>query len=138
MSPGDVLNFFTPVGQTATLTNPGPDSGTIETTGGFLDVDFDEIEELNFAGSIIVDGSGEDDLLVIDATGADSGTFQLTTDVDGSGGLTATLTGVLLLRVIDNLLTQFSIGAEYRKVVTGLIIVIVVTVDVLAKKRSRK
>ena len=56
----------------------------------------------------------------------------------GSGGLTATLTGVLLLRVIDNLLTQFSVGAEYRKVVTGLIIVIVVTVDVLAKKRSRK
>ncbi len=56
----------------------------------------------------------------------------------GSGGLTATLTGVLLLRVIDNLLTQFSVGAEYRKVVTGLIIVVVVTVDVLAKKRSRK
>ena len=55
----------------------------------------------------------------------------------GSGGLTATLTGVLLLRVIDNLLTQFSIGAEYRKVVTGLIIAIVVTVDVLAKRRSR-
>jgi ribose transport system permease protein len=55
----------------------------------------------------------------------------------GSGGLTATLTGVLLLRVIDNLLTQFSVGAEYRKVVTGLIIVIVVTIDVLAKKRAK-
>lgn len=54
----------------------------------------------------------------------------------GSGGLFATLTGVLLLRVIDNLLTQFSVGAEYRKVVTGLIIVVVVTVDVLAKRRS--
>ena len=56
----------------------------------------------------------------------------------GSGGLTCTLTGLLLLRIIDNLLTQFGIGAEYRPVVTGLIIVIVVTVDVLAKKHSRK
>ena len=56
----------------------------------------------------------------------------------GSGGLGSTLTGVLLLRLIDNLLTQFSVGAEYRKVVTGLIILLVVTVDVLAKRRSAK
>jgi len=56
----------------------------------------------------------------------------------GSGSLTATLTGVLLLRLIDNLLTQFSVGPEYRKVVTGLIIVVVVTIDVLAKRGSRK
>jgi ribose transport system permease protein len=56
----------------------------------------------------------------------------------GSGGLTATVIGLLLLRVIDNLLTQFSIGPEYRPVVTGLIILVVVTVDVLAKKRSSK
>jgi len=40
--------------------------------------------------------------------------------------------------VIDNLLTQFSIGAEYRKIVAGLIILVVVTVDVLAKRRSRR
>jgi ribose/xylose/arabinose/galactoside ABC-type transport system permease subunit len=56
----------------------------------------------------------------------------------GTGGLTPTLTGLMLLRVIDNLLTQFSVGTEYRKVVTGLIIVIVVTIDVLAKHRSRR
>jgi len=56
----------------------------------------------------------------------------------GSGGLTATVVGLLLLRVIDNLLTQFSIGPEYRPVVTGLIIVVVVTVDVLAKRRDSK
>jgi ribose transport system permease protein len=55
----------------------------------------------------------------------------------GSGGLGSTLIGVLLLRVIDNLLTQFSVMAEYRKVVTGLIILIVVTVDVLARRRGR-
>lgn len=54
----------------------------------------------------------------------------------GSGGLTATVIGLLLLRVIDNLLTQFSIGPEYRPVVTGLIILVVVTVDVLAKRHS--
>jgi ribose/xylose/arabinose/galactoside ABC-type transport system permease subunit len=55
----------------------------------------------------------------------------------GSGGLSATLTGVMLLRVIDNLMTQFDVGAEYRKVVTGLIIAIVVTVDVLVRRRTR-
>ena len=56
----------------------------------------------------------------------------------GSGGLGSTLIGILLLRVIDNLLTQFSVGAEYRKVVTGLIILVAVTIDVLAKKRSQR
>ena len=55
----------------------------------------------------------------------------------GSGGLLSTVTGVLLLRIIDNLLTQFSVGAEYRNVVTGLIIVVVVAIDVLARKRGR-
>jgi ribose/xylose/arabinose/galactoside ABC-type transport system permease subunit len=55
----------------------------------------------------------------------------------GSGGLFLTLTGLLLLRVIENLLTQFGIGAVYRPVVTGLIIVVVVTVDVLARRRGR-
>ena len=54
----------------------------------------------------------------------------------GSGGLTATVIGLLLLGVIDNLLTQFSIGQEYRSVVTGLIILVVVIVDVLAKRRG--
>jgi len=53
----------------------------------------------------------------------------------GSGSLFATLTGVLLLRVIDNLLTQFSVGTEYRNVITGLIIAVVVTADVIAKRR---
>ena len=56
----------------------------------------------------------------------------------GSGGLTSTVIGLLLLRIIDNLLTQFSIGPEYRPVVTGLIILLVVTIDVLAKRRSSK
>ena len=58
----------------------------------------------------------------------------------GSGGLGSTVTGILLLRVIDNLLTQFSdyVRTEYRKIVSGLIILVVVTVDVLAKRRGRR
>jgi ribose/xylose/arabinose/galactoside ABC-type transport system permease subunit len=56
----------------------------------------------------------------------------------GSGGLVLTLAGLLLLQVIDNLLTQFNINDAYRPVVTGLIIVVVVTIDVLVRRRSRK
>ncbi|KPK37393.1 MAG: hypothetical protein AMJ65_14655 [Phycisphaerae bacterium SG8_4] len=56
----------------------------------------------------------------------------------GSGGLTSTVIGLLLLRIIDNLLTQFSIGPQYRPVVTGLIILVVVTIDVLAKRRNSR
>jgi ribose/xylose/arabinose/galactoside ABC-type transport system permease subunit len=55
----------------------------------------------------------------------------------GSGGLVLTLMGLLLLRVIENLLTQFGIGDAYRPVVTGLIIVVVVTIDVLGRRRGR-
>jgi len=56
----------------------------------------------------------------------------------GSGGLGSTLIGLMLLRIIINLLTQFNVGAEYRPVVTGLIILVVVTIDVLAKRRSQR
>ncbi|NOR66657.1 MAG: ribose ABC transporter permease, partial [Woeseiaceae bacterium] len=56
----------------------------------------------------------------------------------GSGGLTSTVIGLLLLRIIDNLLTQFSIGPEYRPVVTGLIILVAVTIDVLARRRNSR
>ncbi|UCG46905.1 MAG: ABC transporter permease [Phycisphaerales bacterium] len=56
----------------------------------------------------------------------------------GSGGLLATLTGLILLQVIQNLLTQLSVGPEYRPVITGLIIVVVVTIDVLARRRSSR
>jgi len=56
----------------------------------------------------------------------------------GSGGPCLTLTGVLLLKVIDNLLTHQGTGATYRPIVTGLIILVVVIIDVLAKRRSLK
>ncbi|MHC4687912.1 MAG: ABC transporter permease [Planctomycetota bacterium] len=56
----------------------------------------------------------------------------------GSGGLVLTLIGLILLKVIENLLTQFNVGAEYRPVVTGLIIMVVVTIDVLVNKKTRQ
>lgn len=51
----------------------------------------------------------------------------------GSGGLLFTLVGLLLLSVIENLLPQFGIQEEYRNIVRGLIILVVVAVDVLAR-----
>lgn len=56
----------------------------------------------------------------------------------GGGGLGFTVTGVLLLKVIENLLTQFGVSSEYREIVSGLIILIVVTIDVLVRKRGKR
>ncbi|MBC8372024.1 MAG: ABC transporter permease [Planctomycetes bacterium] len=55
----------------------------------------------------------------------------------GSGGLMLTITGVILLRLIDNLMTQFDVQSAYRAMVTGLMILVVVTIDVLVKKRTK-
>jgi hypothetical protein len=82
-SPGDTLNFTTPVGETATLILTGTDSGVIQTSGGYLDVDFDEIETVGFSGNLAISGTGLDDVLEVTATAADSGSFVLT-----SGGVT--------------------------------------------------
>lgn len=56
----------------------------------------------------------------------------------GSGNLWYTLNGLLLLSVIENLLSQYGISEEYRNIVRGLIILIVVTVDVAVRRSSRK
>ncbi|HUW59737.1 MAG TPA: ABC transporter permease [Candidatus Bathyarchaeia archaeon] len=56
----------------------------------------------------------------------------------GRGGLFYTLIGLLLLAVIENLLTQFGITEEYRNIVRGLIILIVVAVDVTVRKKTAK
>lgn len=56
----------------------------------------------------------------------------------GSGGLGLTFTGLLLLRVISNLLTDFSVDSAYRMPVTGFIILVVVAIDVLVRRRSRR
>ena len=56
----------------------------------------------------------------------------------GRGSLLCTLNGLLLLAVIENLLTQFGVSEEYRNVVRGMIILIVVAVDVLARRSQGK
>lgn len=56
----------------------------------------------------------------------------------GAGSLLCTLNGLLLLSVIENLLTQFGVSEEYRNVVRGMIILIVVAVDVLARRSQGK
>lgn len=56
----------------------------------------------------------------------------------GSGGLFATLGGILLLRVIENLLTQYGITEEYRNIIRGAIILVVVAIDVTMKRGKNK
>ncbi len=55
----------------------------------------------------------------------------------GSGGLLFTLNGLLLLSVIENLLGQFSVDDQWRKIVRGLIILTVCTVDVLVRRKAK-
>ncbi|MFO8011669.1 MAG: ABC transporter permease [Phycisphaerae bacterium] len=56
----------------------------------------------------------------------------------GAGGLFYTLIGLLLLAVIENLLPQFGIEEEYRNIVRGSIILVVVAMDTLVRKRGRR
>ncbi|WP_145448519.1 beta strand repeat-containing protein, partial [Gimesia panareensis] len=75
--PADSLTYLTPTGESSNLTPSGLDGGTISASGSFQDVVFDEIENLNFAGSLTVTGTAGDDVLTITATGVDSGTYQI-------------------------------------------------------------
>jgi hypothetical protein len=85
-SPGDTLQFTTPSGQTSTLLFVSTGTGSISTSGGFLPVDFDGIETPSLAGAVAITGSGDNDLLVVNATGPDSGSYQLIRDYTGSVG----------------------------------------------------
>ncbi len=53
----------------------------------------------------------------------------------GRGGLFSTVSGLLLLCTIDQLLTQFHVDPQYRQIVTGLLIVTVVAVDSYVRRR---
>ncbi len=55
----------------------------------------------------------------------------------GVGSIFGTLTALLLLKVIDNLLTHYNVASEYRAMVTGAIILVMVVIDTLFRKRSR-
>lgn len=56
----------------------------------------------------------------------------------GSGTLLRTLNGLLLLAVIANMLTQFGVRDDYKKVVQGAIILLVVAVDLSVRRRSAR
>jgi len=56
----------------------------------------------------------------------------------GTGGLLYTLNGLLLLAVIENLLAQFGVNEESRKIVRGLIILVVVSIDVLVRRKTSR
>jgi len=56
----------------------------------------------------------------------------------GSGSLLRTLNGLLLLSVIENLLTQFGVPEEYRNIMSGAVILIVVTIDLLVSRTGRE
>jgi len=56
----------------------------------------------------------------------------------GSGSLWYTLNGLLLLSVIENLLSQYGITEEYRNIIRGVIILVVVTVDAVMRRGNRK
>ena len=62
----------------------GPDSGYIDATGGYQRVTYDEIETLVFGGDVVVNGTGDDDHMIVTATGEDSGSYVVWTDC-GSG-----------------------------------------------------
>jgi CHRD domain/Domain of unknown function DUF11/RTX calcium-binding nonapeptide repeat (4 copies)/Domain of unknown function (DUF4214) len=69
-APGDTLNFDA---QGLSVT----DSGGQITQPGRQPVSYTQIEAVNATGSIVVDGGSGDDMLVVNATGPDSGTYNL-------------------------------------------------------------
>ncbi|MCA9179235.1 MAG: hypothetical protein KDB14_32460 [Planctomycetales bacterium] len=75
--PGDQLTYIAPPGGIT-------DTGSVISAPGVQDVTYSGFEFLNIAGNIVINGGGLDDLLEITATGSDSGTYQLTLDVNGS------------------------------------------------------
>ncbi len=97
VSTGDSLTYLEPAGQSSTLTlNSGDaegDAGTISATGGFANVLFDDFEGMTLNGSISIDGTSGDDLLVVTATSADAGTVQI------NGGPVINFTGLTDLTI---------------------------------------
>jgi nitrous oxidase accessory protein NosD len=84
--PGDNFKFVPPLGQTATFVFGPFGSGTVQTTGGYQDVDFDGIESLATTGAVAINGTGDDDLLEVSATASDEGSMLLTVDYTGENG----------------------------------------------------
>ncbi|MEQ8852381.1 hypothetical protein, partial [Gimesia sp.] len=80
IAPGDTLTYVTPAGEIGLLTPDGPDGGTITIVDdivGYKDVVFDEIETTLVTENLTIEGTLGDDEMIITATDANSGTYQL-------------------------------------------------------------
>ncbi|MCA9005843.1 MAG: hypothetical protein KDA70_11280, partial [Planctomycetaceae bacterium] len=79
----DTLNYLLPAGESETLVSTSTSDGTLSFTGGFGDIVYTGIENLQqgdlsqLSGLLRVEGTAGDDVLTINATDADSGTWQL-------------------------------------------------------------
>ncbi|MFI4851711.1 MAG: hypothetical protein ACIAZJ_21540 [Gimesia chilikensis] len=80
---GDTLNYLLPDGETATLTPSSDSDGIVSFTGAYSDITYTGIENLQqgdlqqLAGQLRIDGTAADDVLTINATDENSGTWQL-------------------------------------------------------------
>ncbi|MCA9020052.1 MAG: hypothetical protein KDA74_07925, partial [Planctomycetaceae bacterium] len=79
----DTLNYLTPEGESATEVSSGTGAGSIEFTGGYMGIEYSGIEGLQEGGLeqladlLLIGGTAGDDVLTINATDANSGTWQL-------------------------------------------------------------
>ena len=55
----------------------------------------------------------------------------------GQGGIWGTIVGVLIIATINNALVMYSIPAEWKNVVIGVIIILAVLIDLLRKKSQK-
>ncbi|MBI1313734.1 hypothetical protein GC176_20775, partial [bacterium] len=97
MIPGDMLTYNAPSGATVTFSPTDSDTGTISSTGGVQNVNYDLVEGVKIDGAagaitLVVNGSSEDDVFNVDFAGGDSGTIDLTLDADGTPGPTTMAT----------------------------------------------
>ncbi|MFO0867488.1 MAG: hypothetical protein U0935_00950 [Pirellulales bacterium] len=83
---GDVLNYLTPSGSTSTIYLDRIESA------GYQAVYYQEFETINLGGDVTVVGTGLNDVLTVNATGAAAGSYVLTTNL--VAGPTVGLAGV--------------------------------------------
>ncbi|MCA9021206.1 MAG: hypothetical protein KDA74_13745, partial [Planctomycetaceae bacterium] len=76
-APGDELVYYIPQGETALVNETQPGVGTISFSGSYDDISYNSIETKILAGSLLLEGTAGDDVLTVNATDANSGTFQL-------------------------------------------------------------
>ncbi|MEQ8854615.1 Ig-like domain-containing protein [Gimesia sp.] len=72
----DELIYYIPQGEVATHNISGPDQGQISFSGSYQDIGYNNVHTHFLAGSLTLEGTAGDDVLTINATDFNSGTFQ--------------------------------------------------------------